>query len=79
MFKIMDYWQGKGIIAAIILLLFAWSQSYDANKYINKVNEENSSDYRKRKIETAPIVTLVISIIILVFCLILPMQLLDAE
>ena len=72
MFGILDLIQGKLIFAALFFLVFCAFQSKDANKYIDKVNEENSADYRVQKLPTAPFGSLIIVIVLLAIALLLP-------
>jgi hypothetical protein len=79
MFELMSYWQGKLVSAVIVLLIVSCFQSYEANQKINRINEANSDDYRKPRLQTAPFVPLIIGIIILAVCLIVPLHVLEGE
>lgn len=74
MFGMLDLIQGKIIFVALFFLVFCTAQSKDANKHINKINEENSSDYRIPQLQTAPYGSLFVVIILLVIALILPIR-----
>ena len=74
MFGIMSYHHGTLVIAAIILLVLSYWQSKEANVFIKKVNEENSSDPHRQELRTAPQWELVVCIIILLLALILPLR-----
>lgn len=46
-------------------------QDYEANKFINAVNEENSNDYRKPRHQTAATGSLIFAAVLLVIALII--------
>ena len=74
MFKLIDYIQGRFIVFALFLVGCAVFQSYEANKLIKRINEENSSDYRKPSYALAPFIELIIVVILLLLCLIIPIN-----
>lgn len=55
----------------LIAVCISAYQDHEANKFINAVNEENSSDYRKPRHQTAATGTLVLVAVLLVVSLIL--------
>lgn len=73
-FELLNYYQGKLVLAAIIGLVICCVQSSSANQLINQINEENSSDYRKQSYPTAPFKTLIFLIVILVIALVVPLK-----
>ena len=65
---------GRLLFIAIVIVACCCVQSYDVNKFINKINEENSSDYRIPKLQTASFGALIFVIILLVLALFLPVD-----
>ena len=74
MFHFFSYYQGKLVFGVIIWLIICAVSCSDANKDIEKINEQYSSDYRKTKLRNAPTFGLIIAIIILCIAMILPVK-----
>ena len=62
------------IIGVICLLVLIFIESRQINEHINRINEENSSDYRKESIPTASAALPVFCIVLLLLVLFLPMK-----
>lgn len=73
-FEMIDYWQGRLIFAAIFLLLVCCGQSYEANKEIHRINEENSDKYYMKRLPTAPVGGMILIIVLLVIAFITPLS-----
>ena len=73
MFELFGYRNGYFVFVAIFLLLLSCVQSHEANKEINRINEENITNLNKKQLQTAPFVPLIISIFFLVLSLVLPL------
>ena len=74
MFALFGYRNGYFVLCAIICLVLCCFQSASANKEINRINEENAHNIYKQNLPTAPFVSLIFSIFILVLALVLPMK-----
>ena len=74
MIKLTDYFQGRAIIFSIIILALSAIQSYEANKLIKRINEENQNDYRKPSFVLAPYVEIILVVILLIICIFLPIN-----
>ena len=75
MFEIINYYQGKLILGAIIALILCCVDASMANKEIDKINAKNSADYHIKPMHRAPFGFLIVVIIILVVALVLPLSL----
>lgn len=71
---LLDYFHGRAILFCLFGLACSIYQSYQANKFINRVNEENLSDYHKPQHMRAPFVELIIVFILLVVCIAVPVK-----
>lgn len=74
MFDILNFYQGKVLCGVIVWLIICAIQCHEANKEIEKINDANSSDFRKQRLQTAPFGGIVITIIVLIILLLLPIM-----
>ena len=74
-FGLFNYWQGKLILAAIIYLVFSCFDAKEANKGIDKINEQNLDNYHIKSMHRAPYASLICIIIILIIALVFPLTL----
>ena len=76
-FSLWDSFNGRCILVSLMMLVFAFIQSRQANVHINAINEENRHDFRKQDLPLAPVVTVVVAIIFIVLALALPINIVN--
>ena len=59
------------IIASFVIVVLAAMQSHEVNEHINRINEENSSDYTKPRLPTASYPSLILAAVLLFAYLVL--------
>lgn len=77
MFNILDYYAGKIILAAVILLILIAAGIYGDNKQIDKHNERIKDDIYLRPLPKAPFGLIVVVIVFLCIALITPVRVSD--